>query len=164
MTKRDVTIVLSLTVPPPHDMLSEADLSAQLDAGTADLGDLFEQEGQLEITGGTTEVILGDTMLNLVTQGCFSAVQSLMQTGEAVIEMFATDEVISLKRTGDTIEVSGTYQPPATLPADALIQALFAAGERFLALAARIWPDQSEPLGELRDYAEAVRPLLTPPA
>ena len=163
MTEPQVTIVLSLTAASLVEMMSEADLSAQLDAGTADLGDLFEQEGQLEITCRDTEVIMGDTMLNLVTQGCFSAVQTLVQSGEAVIEMFATDEVITLKRTGDTIEVSGTYQPPATLPADALIQALFAAGERFLALAARIWPDQSEPLGELRDYAEAVRPLLTPP-
>ena len=160
MTLPPVTIVLSLSVPPPVDMLSEAEVPAHLGAGTATFGDLFEQEGQLVITGGTVEVILGDTILNLVSAGCFAAVASLAQTGEAVIEMFATDEVITLTRTGDVIDLTGVYQPPSTLPADPLIHALFRAGERFLALAALIWPDQSEPLTELRDYADAVRPLL----
>lgn len=159
MTDTDVTILLGFAVP-PYEMLSETDLPARLAAEPGLLDGIFEQEGQMTITCGAAEAILGDTFLNLVNEMCFRAVVDVSRDGEAVVEMFATDEVVTLRRTEGRITLSGVLHPAVDLPADALLRALHAAGERFLALAETIWPDQGEVLCELRGYAEAVRPFL----
>ena len=74
--------------------------------------------------------------------------------------MFATDEVINLRREGVSVVLTGVFHPSVTLPADPFVLALYRAGERFLSLAATIWPEAGEPLSELREYAEVVRAFL----
>jgi hypothetical protein len=160
MSSTTLHATLSLTVA--YDMVSEVDAVALVEAeGTAAFADLFEQEGQIVITDGTNSaVVLGDTILNLVQEGCFVALLALVESGEARIEMFATDEVVTLKQTGDIIELTGIFQPLTVLPAGAFVRAMFEVGERFLSMAARIWPEQREALDELCEYVNRIRPLL----
>jgi hypothetical protein len=116
---------LSLTVA--YDMVSGCGGAGR--GGHGGIRDLFEQEGQIVITDRTNSaVVLGDTILNLVQEGCFVALLAvaLAESGEATIEMFATDEVVTLKQTGDIIELTGIFQPLILLPAGAFVRAMFA--------------------------------------
>lgn len=154
-----VTALLSLTLP-SGEQIEAARVPDLLAPAPGPFTDLFEQEGQIILTGGAEPVYLGDVILNIVTRGCFRAVADLSQTGEAEIEFFASDEVINLRRDGEALSLTAVYNPAVTLPFGETVVALFDAGQRFLTLAYAIWPDETEALDELRDYAETVRALL----
>ncbi len=140
MTSAPVSVTLMFFFP-PDVFVPEADVP-QLDALRP--GPIEQQEGSLQIVWGDREVDLSDALLWMVPGLCLDGIVALQGGTSYALDFWSSDERITLRRDGPDIELSGAYQESVRFPAAAFLAAMFAAGERFAALAARLWPNRPE--------------------
>ncbi|MFK7751724.1 MAG: hypothetical protein AB8B51_04170 [Sedimentitalea sp.] len=160
MTDATVTVELSFAIP-PYEQLPETDVAARVKSAPDAFADIYEQECQVTVRCGDMELVLGDTMLNLVPQILLTTVSEIMQGGTFSIEMFASDEEVTLVREGGTLKASGEYAPEVVFPLNPTLMALVAAGERFVDLLSVIWPEaEEEVVADLRTYRDEIRAFV----
>lgn len=139
MTDQSVTVELFVFIP-PDEMVPEADL-AGIDRSRLDVS--YQQEGSLQISMGEALIDIGDALQWMVPGLCFDGFVALRDSGEFALDLFTSDERITMRRNGDVIELQGEYIEAQTLPADAFEAAMIDAGRRYLAFSAQLWPDRS---------------------
>ena len=59
----------------------------------------------------------------LVPELCFTGVDTLLETGAATVPLFGNDTKITLRRDGETIEITANIMAPARFPATPLLRA-----------------------------------------
>jgi hypothetical protein len=124
---------------------------------------LFELVGGVNVACGEKQVGIGDDLSALVTQLCFDAPAAVARGETAAFDLVNDPEHYTLRREGTEIEIAGTLITPARFPAAALLEALVACGERYIALLGRGWADDPglpDLLADLKGAAENARQAL----
>ena len=144
-------------------LVPEAEAPAWFAANPAALLPGPEQEGVVAIGGAAGEPVpVGDVVLWMVPALCFDAVKGLLDHGAATVDAFSNDTHVELRRDGETVQLACSGEFPLDLPALPLAEALFAAGERFIALVGRLWPEQADQLlADVRPREAAARASLS---
>ncbi len=126
--------------------------TAPIDAFRGRVIDIFCQEASWSIG----DMQFGDVLLYLAPVLFCQAPVSLIQCGRARYDCFSSDQAGELEWVGETITWTSTYGEPCTFPAAALIHALRHLADRFLRLAEKCWPEETESLARTEPSVEFV--------
>ncbi|MBN9507840.1 MAG: hypothetical protein J0I21_01850 [Alphaproteobacteria bacterium] len=124
---------------------------------------LFDLEGGVNVACGAVQFGIGDDLTALVTQLCFVAPAAVARGETAAFDLVNDPETYTLRREGTEIEIAGTLIETNRFPASALLEALVACGERYIALLGRVWADEPglpDLLADLKGAAETARRAL----
>lgn len=147
----DVRLIMNLE---DGSVLPEADVPADDAAARARLGDFAGMEGALVIAGDDgMRLVFADTLRLLVPAFCLDGMAALLRDKRKVVEFFNHEETVVLSVERDEVQLAGRHVVPTrTLPLAEYAAAMKACGERYLALARRMWRDDPAgawPLEEL---------------
>jgi hypothetical protein len=124
---------------------------------------LFDLVGGVNVAWGERQFGIGDDLTALVGQLCFAAPAAVARGEMAAFDLVNDPEHYTLRREGAEIEVAGTLIETVRFPASALLDALVACGERYIALLGRVWADDPglpDLLADLKGGATAARAAL----
>lgn len=156
----DVTVDFTFRLP-GNPEAGAAEVRAAFAADPSVLAESYLQEGDLAMRCGAETAYAGDPLLYLIPAFCFDAVTGLCQSGQFAQSAWSSDQAVVIRRDGGSIIVSSEDFEPVSFPADELLQALYAAGERFMALMAEIWPEAAhEDRDNFRARAAAAKAAL----
>ena len=92
-------------------------------------------------SAGAADTVFVDTLRILIDRFCLAGLAGLLLEGRQIVSFFDHEETARLSITGAEVTLSGDQIETRTLPLDQYAASQKACGERYLAVARRLWPD-----------------------
>ena len=120
-------------------------------------------EGIVTFVVGAERVEMEDSLFYLLPTLAFEMLPELLETGQSVLELYASPEHFAFSSDGTVVTVTSPSIPePLEISQQALITEALAACRRFLTWSEQIWPDQELELPMAKKTLERMEGELKP--
>lgn len=147
-----------------EECLSEYDITADFESFREKLCEIEVLEGAIIInSSGNPEIRVEDELEAAIQNICFLSIPKLKAGEHVVVRYFSIYGYFRLDPEGDNVLISGDYVPSIRVLRNDLLLALYACGQRFVALLRQL--RAGDPLYEgnishLEDQAESARRII----